>query len=59
MAENVELMEEKLVPLGYVVIQSKPVTELEGEILRIALAKILPETFTSYSWLPIIPGESN
>lgn len=50
----------QLVPLGYIVLQSLPVTEEEGKIWLQMIAKSLPsEIFTQYSWLPIQPGDPN
>lgn len=52
--------DQKLVPLGYIVLQSGPLTEEEGKIWLTLVSKVLPsEIFTHYSFVPIIPGDSN
>ena len=49
-----------LVPLGYVVLQSLPCTEEEGRVWLQMIARTLPcEMFTTYSWIPLLPGDTN
>lgn len=54
---------EKLVPLGYIVVQSMPLTEKEGEIWLTMIARTMPpeivSLFTQSAWVPIIPGDLN
>jgi hypothetical protein len=58
--EHCEPFEGKLVPLGHIVVQSQPLTQAEGDFWLNILAKNLPaELFSHYSWLPILPGDSN
>lgn len=55
--------QQKLVPLGYIILQSFPVTEEEGEAWETLFRKCLPpeacKLFTQVSWVPIMPGDSN
>jgi hypothetical protein len=43
--------------------QSMPLTEKEGEIWLTMIAKTMPpeivSLFTHYSWVPILPGDTN
>lgn len=52
--------EPEMPQMGYMVIQSAPLTEAEGQMWLGMVARCFPdEMFTKFSWLPILPGDPN
>jgi hypothetical protein len=50
----------KLSPLGYVVLQSEPITEADGNMWMAMVANFMPqEIFRNYRWIPLVPGDGN
>ena len=56
-----ELFEEPKPQLGFIILQSAPLTKEEGQTWLAMVANCLPsEIFTQYSWVPFTkPDETN